>query len=55
MTPHLVSMFSTVTAAIVMLYLATRKHMIELRGTMTRCSTCGKLYRRGGVCRCSRR
>lgn len=55
MTPHLVSMFSTVTAAIVMLYLATCKRMIELRGTLIRCSTCGKLYRRGGVCRCARR
>ena len=52
MTPEAVSAFSSVTAGVVMLYLATRKRMIELRGTMTRCSSCGKLYRRGDVCRC---
>ena len=55
MTPEAISTFSTVTAAVVMLYLATRKRMIELRGTWARCLGCGKLYRRGGVCPCSRR
>ena len=45
----------TVTAVVVMLYLATRKRMIELRGTKTRCPVCGRLYRRGGVCRCGGR
>ena len=52
MTPETVSAFSTVTAGIVMLYLATRKRMIELRGNKTRCPSCGRLYRRGDVCRC---
>jgi hypothetical protein len=51
-TPETVSAFSTVTAGIVMLSLATRKRMIELRGTKTRCPSCGRLYRRGDVCRC---
>jgi hypothetical protein len=51
-TPETVSAFSTVTAGIVMLYLATRKRMIELRGSKTRCPSCGRLYRRGDVCRC---
>ncbi len=54
-TPESVSAFSTVTAGVVMLYLATRKRMIELRGHMTRCSSCGRLYRRGNVCRCVER
>jgi predicted metalloprotease len=54
-TPETVSTFSTVTAGVVMLYLATRKRMIELRGTMTRCPSCGRLHRRGDVCRCVRR
>jgi hypothetical protein len=51
-TPETVSAFSTVTAGIVMLYLATLKRMIELRGSKTRCPSCGRLYRRGDVCRC---
>jgi hypothetical protein len=54
MSPEAVSAFSTVTAGIVMLYLGTRKRMLELRGDKTRCSTCGRLYRRGGVCPCAR-
>ena len=55
MSPETVSAFSTVTAGVVMVYLANRKRMIELRGTMARCSVCGRLYRRGGVCRCVKR
>jgi uncharacterized integral membrane protein len=55
MTPESVSAFSSVTAGVVMVYLANRKRMIELRGTKTRCSSCGRLYRRGDVCRCVRR
>jgi hypothetical protein len=52
MSPETISAFSTVTAGVVMLYLATRKRMIEFRGSMARCPVCGRLYRRGGVCRC---
>ena len=55
MTPETVSVFSSVTAGVVMLYLATRKRMIELRGEKARCPVCGRLYRRGDVCRCVRR
>ena len=33
----------------------TRKRMLDLRITHTRCPSCGKLYRRGGACPCSRR
>jgi hypothetical protein len=55
LTPETVNAFSTVTAGVVMLYLANRKRMIEPRGTKARCPACGKLYRRGGVCRCVRR
>jgi hypothetical protein len=55
MTPGTVSVFSSVTAGVVMLYLATRKRMIELRGEKARCPVCGRLYRRGDVCRCIRR
>jgi hypothetical protein len=55
MSPETVSTFSTVTAGVVMLYLANRKRMIEPRGTKARCPSCGKLYRRGAVCRCVRR
>jgi hypothetical protein len=55
MTPETVSTFSTVTAGIVMLYLGTRKRMIELRGTKARCPSCGKFYRRGAVCPCVKR
>ena len=54
-TPESVSAFSTGTAGIVMLYLGTRKRMLDLRITHTRCPSCGKLYRRGGACPCSRR
>lgn len=52
LAPETVNAFSTVTAGVVMLYLANRKRMIELRA---RCPSCGKLYRRGEVCRCVRR
>jgi hypothetical protein len=55
MTPETVSVFSSVTAGVVMLYLATRKPMIELRGEKARCPVCGRLYRRSDVCRCIRR
>lgn len=55
LAPETVNAFSTVTAGVVMLYLANRKRMIELRGTKARCPSCGKLYRRGEVCRCVRR
>ena len=55
MTPEAVGTFSTVTAALVMLYLATRKRMIDLRVTWARCPVCGKLYRRRGVCPCAHR
>ena len=55
MSPETVSAFSSVTAGVVMLYLATRKRMIELRGERVRCPVCGRLYRRGGVCRCAGR
>ena len=52
MSPETVSTFSTVTAGVLMLYLGTRKRMIELRGAKARCPMCGRLYRRGDVCRC---
>ncbi|HEX5584931.1 hypothetical protein [Gaiella sp.] len=55
MDPGSVSLFSTVTAGIVMLYLGTRKRMLDLRITHARCPSCGKLYRRGDACSCSRR
>ena len=55
MSPEAVGAFSTVTAGVVMLYLANRKRMIELRGEKARCPVCGRLYRRGDVCRCVRR
>jgi len=50
--PETVGTFSTITAGVVMLYIATRKRMIELRGEKARCPVCGRLYRRGDVCRC---
>ena len=52
MNPETVGTFSTITAGVVMLYIATRKRMIELRGEKARCPVCGRLYRRGDVCRC---
>jgi len=52
MTPESVGTFSTITAGVVMLYVATRKRMIELRGEKARCPVCGRLYHRGTVCRC---
>lgn len=55
MNPETVGAFSTVTAGVVMLYLASRKRMIELRGEKARCPVCGRLYRRGSVCRCIER
>jgi hypothetical protein len=55
MSPEAVSALSTVTAGILMLYLGTKKRMIDLRGTTVRCPACGKLYCRGGACPCSRR
>ena len=55
MSPESISAFSTVTTGVVMLYLASRKRMIELRSSKARCPSCGKLYRRGGVCRCADR
>ena len=54
MSPEAASALSTVTAGILMLYLGTKKRMIDLRGTTVRCPACGKLYRRGGACPCSR-
>ena len=55
MSPESVSAFSTVTAGVVMLYVATRKRMIELRRSKARCPVCGRLYRRGDVCPCVER
>jgi hypothetical protein len=54
-SPETVSALSTITAGVVMLYLARRKNMIELRGSMARCPSCGRLHRRGRVCRCVER
>jgi hypothetical protein len=54
-SPESVHAFSTVTAGVVMLYVGTRKRLLELRGEKARCPVCGKLYRRGGVCPCVRR
>jgi len=55
MLPETTSAFSTVTAGIVMLYVGTRKHRLEFRWLRARCPACGKLYRRGRVCPCSRK
>ena len=55
MTPETVSPFSSVTSGVVRVFVATRKRMIELRGEKARCPVCGRLYRRGDVCRCVRR
>jgi hypothetical protein len=54
-SPETISAFSTVTAGVVMLYLASRKRMIEFRVSLARCPVCGRLYRRGRVCRCVKR
>lgn len=53
MSPEVVNTFATVTAGIVMLYLGTRKRMLEPRRVKVRCPVCGKLYRRGDVCSCT--
>lgn len=45
---------AALAASVTMIFLGVRTHLLALPELRSRCSACGRLYRRGRTCPCSR-